>query len=75
VFSATEHRTGAREITKILVGLPLEEEVSPELGWLASSGLVTIAQGQPESLWVEMDGGRRGGKVVVPSKAPLTLVW
>jgi hypothetical protein len=69
------HRNGARAISRIALVLPSAIQPSPELEWLAQSGLLHVERGEMESLQVEVDGGVQGGRLSLLGGSPLEMVW
>jgi hypothetical protein len=69
------HRNGARAISRIALVLPSAIRPSPELEWLAESGLVDVEGGDAESLQVEVDRGVQGRHLSLAAGSPLEMVW
>ena len=69
------HENGSRAISRVVVFLPPDTRPSPELDWLADSGLVEVGRGRVEYLRVEVDGGARGERLSVAGGSPLELIW
>jgi hypothetical protein len=70
-----EHRNGARTISRVGLVLPWTIRRSPELEWLAGSGLADVEHGDVESLRVEVDGGAQGRRLSLAGGSPLEMVW
>lgn len=69
------HPNGARSITGVTLVLPTAIRPSPELAWLARSGLVRMERGGAEALKVELDSGARGERLTLMAGSPLDLTW
>lgn len=69
------HRNRAGRISRVQAQIVGDREPSPELGWLAASGLVSVGYGQSESLTIEFDQGRQGERIALDTESPLVLQW
>jgi hypothetical protein len=67
------HPAGLREITQVVLSMPLTQPPSEALRYLHDTGLVLLREGEGYSMQIEFDGGKQGEE---RSFAPgLPLVW
>lgn len=69
------HRNRVARISRVQAQIAGDRRPSPELGWLAASGLVSVTYGPSESLTIEFDQGRQGQRVALDTESPLLLEW
>ena len=68
-----EHPAGLREITQVVLFMPLAQPPSEALRYLNDAGLVVLRESERYAMQIEFDGGRQGEE---RSFAPgLPLVW
>lgn len=69
------HPAGLREITQVVLSMPLAQPPSEALRYLHDAGLVVLREGESYAMQIEFDGGSQGEKRSFAPALPLVWRW
>ncbi len=69
------HPAGLREITQVILSMPLAQPPSEALRYLHDAGLVVLREGESYAMRIEFDEGRQGEERSFVPQLPLVWRW